>query len=557
LYFYEKLFKKYAIIERNRNATKFFEFAMKVTHIPFQKTGFFSKMMHNYLEKNENLKPFYNNFPDIQGFYNQIEEKSISFCLQTRITLLNTLKVQYQNLAISENTADNLAYLQYKNTFTITTGHQLNLFTGPLYFLYKIISTINLCEELSEKFPDKNFVPIYWMATEDHDFDEINYFNFKGKKVSWNRKDGGAVGRFSTVGLEEVFKVFSAHLGNSKNAIFLKNLFSEAYLQNDNLAAATRFIANELFGKDGLVIVDGNDKELKKLLIPFIKDDLINETSFTEVSKTITDLENDYKIQVNPRNINLFYLEKNSRERIIFENNLYKINNTNFQFSREEILNEVENHPEKFSPNVLLRPLYQEVILPNLCYIGGGGEIAYWMQLKGFFNKVEIPFPILLLRNSVQVMSSKQSKKMEKLFISNDEIFLNQYELISQKVLDNSEIEIQFDEKKIFLQKQFEELKKVAKKTDVSFLNAVNAQEKKHLNGLANLEKRLLKAEKKRQQDLVQKITELQNELLPNQSLEERQRNFSEYYLEYGEFFIEVLKKSLKPLQLEFTILEL
>ena len=205
----------------------------------------------------------------------------------------------------------------------------------------------------------------------------------------------------------------------------------------------------------------------------------------------------------------------------------------------------------------MVRPLYQEVILPNLCYIGGGGEIAYWMQLKGFFNKVEIPFPILLLRNSVQVMSSKQSKKMEKLFISNDEIFLNQYELISQKVLDNSEIEIQFDEKKIFLQKQFEELKKVAKKTDVSFLNAVNAQEKKHLNGLANLEKRLLKAEKKRQQDLVQKITELQNELLPNQSLEERQRNFSEYYLEYGESFIEVLKKSLKPLQLEFTILEL
>lgn len=529
---------------------------MKVTHIPFQKTGFFSKIMHDYLEKNDNLKPFYNNFPDIQGFYNQIEEKENSFSLQTRITLFNALKTQYQNVDVSQNTIDNLALLQQKNTFTITTGHQLNLFTGPLYFLYKIISTINLCEELSEKFPEKNFVPIYWMATEDHDFDEINYFNFKGKKVTWNRKDGGAVGRFSTAGLEDVFEVFAAHLGNSKNATSLKNLFSEAYLQNENLSEATFFLANKLFTEYGLVIVDADKPELKQLLIPFIKDDLVNETSFHEVSKTIIALENEYKIQVNPRNINLFYLEKNSRERIVFEDNIYKINNTNLQFSKEEILTAVENHPEKFSPNVLLRPLYQEVILPNLCYIGGGGEIAYWLQLKGFFNKVEVPFPILLLRNSVQVLSAKQSKKMEKLSISNEEIFLNQHELISQKVIENSAIEIQFDEKKLFLQEQFEDLKSVTKKTDISFLNAVNAQEKKQLNGLDKLEKRLLKAEKKRQEDLVHRITELQNELLPNQSLEERQRNFSEYYLEYGEFFIETLKKSLKPLQLEFTILE-
>jgi len=530
---------------------------MKVTHIPFQKTGFFSKIMLDYLEKKDNLKPFYNNFPDIQGFHNQIEEKENSFSLQTRITLYNALKVQYQNADISEKTGVNLDLLQQENTFTITTGHQLNLFTGPLYFLYKIISTINLCEELSEKFPDKNFVPIYWMATEDHDFDEINYFNFKGKKVTWDRKDGGAVGRFSTAGLEEVFEVFAAHLGNSKNATFLKNLFVEAYLQHENLSEATFFLANKLFSEYGLVIVDADKPELKQLLIPFIKDDLLNETSFHEVSKTIIAMENEYKIQVSPRKINLFYLEKNMRERIVFEDDIYKINNTKLHFSKDEILKEVENHPEKFSPNVLIRPLYQEIILPNLCYIGGGGEIAYWLQLKGFFNKVKVPFPILLLRNSVQVFSAKQSKKIEKLSISNEEIFLNQHKLISEKVIENSEIGFQFQEKKLFLQKQFEDLKIVAKKTAVSFLNAVNAQEKMQLKGLDYLEKRLLKAEKKRQEDLVCRITEIQNELLPNQSLEERQRNFSEHYLEYGDVFIETLKKTLKPLQLEFTILEL
>jgi len=530
---------------------------MKITQIPFQKTGFFSKTMTDYLEKNEHITSFYHNFPDINGFHNQIEEKKTSFRLQSRLVLVDALKNQYKNFTTSTKTVENIELLKLQNTFTITTGHQLNLFTGPLYFLYKIISTINLAEELSEKFPEENFVPIYWMATEDHDFDEINYFNFDGKKVSWNRKDGGAVGRFSTEGLEDVFEVFSNHLGNSKNANFLKNLFSDGYLNHNNLADATRFIANELFKNYGLVIVDGDDKNLKQLFTPFVKDELENETSFKEVSKTITKLEKNYPIQVNPREINLFYLGDDYRERIIFEDNLYKINNTEIAFTKAEILKEVDENTLAFSPNVIMRPLYQEVILPNLCYIGGGGEMAYWLELKDYFDKVDVPFPILLLRNSVQIISEKQAGKLEKLNITKEEIFLNQFELLSKKVIANSDLKISFKDKKQFLQQQFIELKEVAEKTDVTFINAVNAQERKQIKGLENLEKRLLKAEKKRQKDLVNRITIIQNELLPNESLEERQRNFSEFYLEYGNRFIINLKEALKPLALEFTVLEM
>jgi bacillithiol biosynthesis cysteine-adding enzyme BshC len=530
---------------------------MKITQIPFQKTGFFSKTMHHYLEKNQSIRSFYNNFPDISGFHNQIEEKQKSYRLQSRLTLVDALKNQYNSFEISQKTNENIEALKLQNTFTITTGHQLNLFTGPLYFLYKIISTINLSEELTVKFPEQNFVPVYWMATEDHDFEEINYFNFDGKKVTWNRKDGGAVGRFSMDGLEDVFEVFSNHLGNSKNATYLKNLFSDAYLKHENLADATRFIANSLFAEYGLVIIDGDDIKLKQLFNPFVKEELENQTSFTEVSKTITELEKEYKIQVNPREINLFYLGDNFRERIIFEDGFYKVNNTDISFSKAEILQEVEKNPKAFSPNVIMRPLFQEVILPNLCYIGGGGEMAYWFELKAYFEKVNIPFPILLLRNSVQVVSEKQANKLKKLAISSEELFLNQYDLLSKKVIENSEIKTDFAEKTLFLQNQFTELKEVAKKTDISFVNAVNAQERKQIKGLENLEKRLLKAERIRQKDLVDRITILQNELLPNQSLEERQRNFSEYYLVYGTSFIKALKGALKPLKLEFTVIEL
>lgn len=530
---------------------------MKVTQIPFKKTGFFSDMMIDYLDENSRLKPFYNNFPNTKGFYNQIEEKKKSFRLQNRIVLSDTLQNQYKGFAISDKTQENIDLLKKQNTFTVTTGHQLNLFTGPLYFLYKIISTINLAEELSEKFPENQFIPVYWMATEDHDFDEINYFNFDGKKVLWNRKDGGAVGRFSTEGLEQVFNVFTEHLGNSKNAEYLKELFSRGYLQHNNLADATRFIANELFAEYGLVIIDGDDNSLKELFTPFVKQELENQVSYREVTNTIARLEENYNIQVNPREINLFYLGDDFRERIVFEDGVYKINNTALVFTKEELLLELKNNPKAFSPNVIMRPLYQEVILPNLCYIGGGGEQAYWLELKSYFDAVEVPFPILLLRNSVQVLSEKQAKKLSNLNITKEEIFLNQHELLSKKVIENSDLEISFKDKKEFLKKQFLELKEVATKTDVTFLNAVNAQERKQIKGLENLEKRLLKAEKKRQNDLIERITKLLNSLLPNQSLEERQRNFSEYYLEYGNTFIKTLKTVLKPLELEFTILEL
>ncbi|TDQ29919.1 bacillithiol biosynthesis cysteine-adding enzyme BshC [Tenacibaculum caenipelagi] len=529
---------------------------MKVTNISFKNTGFFSKAMIDYLEQSPKLQPFYGNFPNIEGFKNQLEQKR-NFSNSHRKTLVSVLKNQYKNSKTSEATQQNIEILASENTFTVTTGHQLNLFTGPLYFLYKIVSTINLCEELQTQFPKENFVPVYWMATEDHDFEEINFFNFDGKKVQWNSHQTGGVGRFSTEGLDHVLEVFSEHLGTSKNAEYLTQLFREAYIEHNNLAEATRYIANELFGSYGLVIVDGDDSELKREFIPYVTKELTEQFSFKNTSKTIKSLEEDYKIQVNPREINLFYLTDILRERIVLENGFYKVNDTEISWSLEELKKEINDFPERFSPNVILRPLYQEVILPNLCYIGGGGELAYWLELKSVFEEAGIPFPILLLRNSVQVVSEKQAKKLRRLELSIQDIFIKQNTLIQQKVLDNSENKVDFTQQKQFLKEQFEKLSVLAEKTDVSFIGAVKAQERKQQKGLDNLEKRWLRAEKRRQKDLVDRITLLQNEILPNQSLEERQRNFSEYYLEYGVDFIKVLKENLHPLQLKFTILEL
>jgi len=530
---------------------------MQQDYLPFKETGYFSKLICDYLNHNSDLKAFYNRFPDIDNFAEQIEEKKPSFAARSRIVLTNVLSRQYKHLQASELTAQNIESLNSENTFTVTTGHQLNLFTGPLYFLYKIVSAINLSKALKAQYPDYNFVPVYWMATEDHDFDEINYFNFKGKKFQWNRKASGAVGELSTSGLDEVLELFSQDLGVSNNAKVVKRLFENAYLKHDNLAAATRFLANELFKDYGLVIIDANNRDLKRLFIPYIEEELGSQTSFNAVNETnkkLIDVSDDYSIQVNPREINLFYLDKNLRERIVHDDGMYKVLNTNLKWSKSEMLKHLNEAPERFSPNVIMRPLYQEIILPNLCYIGGGGELAYWMQLKQYFDAVDVPFPLLLLRNSVLIKTEKQAKKLQKLNISNQDIFLKRDAFINRKVRQISNIDIDFSTQKQNLQKQFEDLFKLAEQTDKSFIGAVKAQEQKQLKGLEKLEKRLLQAQKKKLSDEVSRMTDIQNELFPNGNLQERTTNFSEFYLEYGDSLIQNLVEHLKPLHQEFSI---
>jgi bacillithiol biosynthesis cysteine-adding enzyme BshC len=524
--------------------------------ISYQKSGYFSKLITDYLDEKFELKPLYNRFPKIENFKEQLIEKQNNFPFENRQILVAELEKQYANFNVSDATREHIKRLNQISTFTITTGHQLNLFTGPLYFLYKIVSTINLCKELKKKFPDNNFVPIYWMATEDHDFEEINYFNYKNTKIKWNRESSGPVGRLSTAGLDAILKEFSSVLGIGQNAEYLKSLFHKSYVEQPNLADATRYLANELFKEEGLVIIDGDSIALKRLFIPFVEKELVEQTSFDKVTQT-NKLLKDYFVQVNPREINLFYIEDTVRERIIFTNNVYQINNTLRQFTKNEILTELKNHPEKFSPNVILRPLYQEVVLPNLCYVGGGGELAYWFELKSNFEENKITFPMLLLRNSVVLATQKQVAKAAKLNVSWDDLFLHQQELSNSKTKELSQLTIDFSGMKENLVKQFEALHEIAKQTDKSFTGAVKAQEIKQIKGLEHLEKRLLKAEKKVHAEILDRILVLQNELFPNQTLQERNANFSEFYIESGPELITTLLKKIDPLEPHFRIITL
>lgn len=531
---------------------------MDVDCIPFSQTGYFSKLITDYLEGNERLKPFCNGFAETDGLQSFLQQREKQFPSDHREILVQVLQKQYKDISCSGTLEANVRLLGSGNTFTVVTGHQLNLFTGPLFFFYKLLSAIKLCMSLKTAYPAYNFVPVYWMASEDHDFEEINHFTFKGKKLRWNRAAAGAVGRMDTSGLEALFETFSSEMGGGENAETLKMLFSQAYLKGRNLADATRFLVNELFGDYGLVVLDADVPELKKLLLPYIRKDVFENLPYQKVSGTVaalTEADEDYPIQVNPREINYFYLRDDLRERLVAKNGTFGVVNTKLVFSREELEAEMEAYPERFSPNVVTRPLYQEVILPNLCYIGGAGELSYWLELRAMFEAFDIPFPKLILRNSVLLIHAKQQQKLDKLQVGVKDLFLSQNNLINKKIREISNIDIDFSPQRKHLTAQFASLYDLAEKTDHSFLGAVKAQEVKQLKGLDRLEQRLLKAQKRKLQDQVSRLASIQNELFPGRGLQERQHNFSEYFLEMGDSFIPFLLDAMEPLPRDFLVL--
>lgn len=528
--------------------------------ISYQQTGYFSKTIIDYLEGNSDIKPFINNFPSAEGFRNLLQQKSKQ-PFPHRSLLHNTLIKQYEDAGIVVDAVlkKNIQALLNENTYTVTTGHQLCLFTGPLYFIYKIISSIKLAENLKKQFPEINVVPVYWMATEDHDFEEINHVNIFNKQLKWNNERAkGAVGRLSTETMVDLINELKIICGDNENAHQLITIFENAYLKRNNLADATRFLVNELFGHYGLIVVDGDDVEFKKVFSPFIANELVEQKSHSKVVAQTAKLEAlGYKAQIKPREINLFYIDGAIRERIeLLAAGNYKVLNTDLSFTKDQILKFVNTNPERFSPNVVLRPLYQEVILPDLAYIGGGGELAYWFQLKQVFDLHGVLFPVLILRNSVLWIDEINAERINKLGFTSNDLFRKEIELTASYLAKLNIEEISLTSYKEELISVFNKLVNYAVAVDASLKGSVEAELQKVLKGIDVVESKLSKAQKLKHEQAINQIKNLKQKLFPKDGLQERHDNFIPYHLKYGTKFIEVLHDTFDPLVFKFLIIE-
>jgi bacillithiol biosynthesis cysteine-adding enzyme BshC len=518
---------------------------MRLSKIPFADTKAFSPFFLDYIQQKESLKPFYDQFPTPENFNISLTKKLKSFPDENRGVLFSALQRQYKNLSLSEKVKENIAALKEKNTFTITTGHQLNIFTGPLYFIYKIVTVINTCKKLQARYPDHKFIPVYWMASEDHDYDEIKYFRLNGKKHTWETSQKGAVGRFHT-------KEFKSLLENIPGDI---SIFKDAYLKNVTLSDAVRHYVNALFGSEGVVVIDADDRDFKSLFKNVMREDILENKTLPIVSKTNEALGKlGYKTQVFCRDINFFFLDDNLRSRIEKRDDCFVILDSNVTFSEAQMRELIDKQPEKFSPNVILRPLYQEVILPNLGYVGGPAEVIYWLQLKSVFDYFNVPFPILMPRNFALVIDHTLERKREKTALPLSDFFEDKNYIFNHWVLKNSRHDLTVGKERDQLQKIFDALRQKADSIDKTLGPFTGAEGKRALNSLEKIERKLLRAEKRLHTDKLRQIEEVKDGLFPGGNLQERTDNFLNFY-QRDPNFIAALVSHFDPFDFNFNVL--
>ena len=527
---------------------------MHVQHIPFTNVPQLSSKDVAYASDDPSLRSFFKYDVTIDAFASIIADKKKDPV--DRMVLVKVLNSQYAQLERHELVDKNIESLLKEDTFTITTAHQPSLCTGPLYFILKIISTINLSRQLNAHYPNNHFVPIFLTGGEDHDFEEINHTHLFNKTLTWENEESGAVGAMKTDSLGAVLEELKEILGNSDRAVAAYKIIEEAYTGQDTYGKATVQLVHELFKNYGLVVFDPSHPDLKALFKPYIAKEIFEQPSKELVEHTAAQLvEAGFSGQAHAREINFFYLRDQMRERIVQNGQGFEVLNSDYKFSEEELRKEVEEHPERFSPNVIMRPLYQELTLPNLAYIGGGGELSYWLERKAQFEHFGLNFPMLIRRNSALWIDKGGVKRMKKLGLSVEDLFGDTEELIKAFVSEKSENELDLSAEKAQLEALYTAIKEKADQVDQTLGKTVLAEQAKQIKSFEQLQGKLMRAEKQRHEISINQIRGLKQKYFPNNGLQERYDNFLAFYTRYGNEFFDTLLEHLNPLQKGFVVL--
>jgi bacillithiol biosynthesis cysteine-adding enzyme BshC len=524
-------------------------------HIPFSSTHVFSKLINNYLEGKGTALDFVQYAPNLEGYRTAIEGRKKHPI--NRNLLFDVLTKQYANLP-QENAVNNqIAILNKDNTFVITTAHQPNLFTGPLYFFYKIIHAIQLAASLKAAFPECNFVPVYYMGSEDADLEEVGSFNLDAKNYQWATKQTGAIGRMQVddalLVLLKQLESYWTILPQGQKAL---EILKEAYQKGKTISEATLSFVHAFFGSKGLLVLQPDDAALKAAFIPVMEKELLSGFSHEVIQPTIAALSKDYHVQSEGRAINLFYLKDNLRARIEKQGEQYIVVDTDIQFTQVEIITELHQHPERFSPNVILRGVYQETILPGIVFVGGGGELAYWMELKNVFQAVGVHYPLLQLRNSFLLMSHKQAEQWSAMQFEEQDLFKPILDLEVAFVKKHTTQALDLQEQINHITTLYLTIKNEVVKVDPTLGAHTDNLAQQAKAKLLALEKKMLRAEKRKQSVDMQRIHRIKKELFPQDNLQEREEHFSKWVGQYGLSWIDTIMAHSTGLESKFSIIK-
>jgi len=476
-----------------------------------------SPLVQDLLNQDENVRPFISDFFTKENCITAARKRS--FPNESRQVLVAQLNQQYAKEIVSEEVKKNILSLQSESSFTVVTGHQICSAGGPLYLIYKLFTAIRITQGLNASQNEFHFVPVYWMATEDHDIEEIRHFHWGNERIELATSFEGIAGELPT---EDFLSWLNEKKSEGKfNEIGLSELLIQAYSKN-NFAEATRYWVNELLGEYGVVCIDGNDRSLKELASRLFEKEIQNQFIFSEVSKTNSALEKSgYNPNIQPREFNLFWLKENgelkTRKRINQNGAQFQTSDGERYFTKQE-LNEI---PDDLSPNVLLRPLYQETILPNIAYIGGPSELAYWLQLKNALQAANLQMPLLVHRISMTLV-----RKRDLEFVSKNELDIA--ELLQERLHDAQKRMLgamnvkSFENEISTTSKNFDNLRRYISEIDASLVGWLSAEEKKQLDQWGNIEQKIKKAIKSKEEVKFNQLEKFFAFVHPNHIQQER-----------------------------------
>lgn len=503
--------------------------------IPFADTSRFSPLFTDYANRKPGLEEFYGIHPaDAGAFARQYERKIPGFSSAIRATLHQTLRQQMEPFGLFPRQEENLQAIARDGSASISCGHQLCIGGGPLFVAFKLLQTLRLAEEIST--PEKPVVPVFWLASEDHDTEEIQTLRFCGKSIRFPLEQNGPTGRIpaAAVGLEAAM------------AEGLPAPMMDAYRKAHTLTGATRIWLQHYFGAKGILVLDADDPNLKRIFLPWMEKEM--ETSFSE--RTITEQTRKlealgYKPQVSPRPVNLFFMEGHTRQRLEKDaSGNFSAGSLNFG-TAGSALTRFRQKPEELSPNVCLRPLYSQVLLPDIGFVGGPAELAYWLQSRLLFEEAGIPMPVLVPRLSGTWISGRIAGKMQRLGLNAGDLFRSGKELKSRLFPVFETISLPD------LSPLFENLRAHARAADPTLVPAVESENIRIARQLEGLARRIRKGYERKDIIRLQHLESIQKHFFPEGDLQERQESWLGLEaLNPG--WLDRIYRSFSPLSLEF-----
>jgi len=519
-----------------------------------------SKLFTDYNTQFDHLSKYFSgNFKEKEAW-----EKKISDLHKRhyeRNTLLRVLNEQNRDFHSGIRTLANIDLLGNDNTFAVVTGQQLGVFGGPLYTIYKSITAVKLAQKLSHDFPEYNFVPVFWLEGEDHDFEEINkvkYINasnelsaveylFGGKPLE---KNIGATGSIVIdEHIEHFFSGIDATLPKTDYSPALLELLRGYYKQGTTFLKAFAGFFNHIYEDSGLIFVNPNHPELKKILsLLFTKEIQSNsETSKLVIQKSV-ELEEHYHAQIKAKALNLFMFYKGGRHLIEpSDAGDYFLKNLRQRYTKEELLSIAATTPELLSPNVVTRPLCQDTLLPTVAYVAGPGEIAYFAQLKPVYGYFDVPMPIIYPRASVTLIEEKVQKVLEKYSLELEDLFGEVEPVLGRVSEQVSEVKVDalFESLDTRIKEALNEARFGIQQIDQTLNGTIDGTISKFQQQLEVLKQKTQKAQQQKEEISLKQIRKASMNIFPNGNFQEREFNVIQYLNKYGPDFVKWVANEL------------